>query len=114
MTHDLLHDRLKAFLLNLECLDSAGQKDAFMNEAMECGGRYLPSGNWFEITLHGIITSGMTEDAAIRNWTKAAKSVAPLIEADGFITVHPPFQRPRNHAEEIANARAASCRGARE
>lgn len=33
---------------------------------------------------------------------------ADLIESDGFITVHPhlPFPSPRNHAEEIANARA--------
>lgn len=32
----------------------------------------------------------------------------PEVEQDGFITVHhfPPCGIPRNHAEEIANARA--------
>lgn len=119
MTTHLLNDRLTAFLLNLECLDSAGQKDAFMNEVMENGGSYVPpadaaqSSHLFEIALHGVNAYGASEDEAIRNWTKAAKAVAPLIEDDGFITVHPPFPNPRNHGEEIANARAAAGQGAR-
>jgi hypothetical protein len=118
MTTHLLNDRLTAFLLNLECLGMAGQKDAFMNEVMENGGTYvspdLAAGmsHLFEISLHGVNAYGGSEEEAIRNWTKAAKAVAPLIEDDGFITVHPPFPNPRNHAEEIANARAADGTGA--
>lgn len=118
MTTHLLNDRLTAFLLNLECLCIAGQKDAFMNEVMECGGSYVPpasaaqSSHLFEISLHGVNAYGGSEEEAIRNWTKAAKAVAPLVENDGFITVHPPFPNPRNHAEEIANAQAAYSAGA--
>ncbi|PIE15299.1 MAG: hypothetical protein CSA68_07305 [Rhodobacterales bacterium] len=90
-----------------------GQKDAFFNEIMESGGSYVaPGGNdrsshLFEISLHGVVAYGSSEDEAIRNWKKAARAQAPLVEDDGFITVHPPFPNPRNHAEEIANARAA-------
>lgn len=118
MTTYLHNDRLTAFLLKLEFLDIAGTKDAFMNEVMECGGSYVPpadaaqSSHLFEIALHGANAYGASEEEAIRNWTKFAKSVAPLVEDDGFITVHPPFPNPRNHAEEIANARAAHGTGA--
>ena len=113
MTTHLLNDRLTAFLLNLECLDIAGQKDAFMNEVMECGGSYVPpvdaaqSSHMFEIALHGVNAYGASEEETIRNWTKAAKTIAPLINAQ------PPFPNPRNHGEEIANVRAAVGQGVR-
>lgn len=118
MTTHLLNDRLTAFLLNLECLDMAGRRDAFMNEVIETGGSYVPpadaaqSSHFFEIALHGVNAYGASEEEAIRNWTKAAKAVAPLVEDDGFITVYPPFPNPRNHAEEIANAQADAGAGA--
>lgn len=118
MTTHLLNDHLTAFLLKLECLGPEGQKDAFMNEVMEYGGSYVPpasaaqSSHLFEIALHGVNAYGGSEEEAIRNWTKAAKAVATPIEDDGFITVHPPFPNPRNHAEEIANAQAADSAGA--
>lgn len=92
-------DNHTAFLLNLECLDMAGQRDAFMNEVIESGGSYVrPNGDdWsshlFEIALHGVVAYGSSEDEAIRNWKKAARSQAPLIEDDGFITVHPPLHK---------------------
>ena len=67
MTTHLLNDRLTTFLLNLECLDIAGQKDAFMNEVIECGGSYVPpadaaqSSHLFEIALHGVNAYGGSE-----------------------------------------------------
>lgn len=79
-------DRLSAFLLNLECLDMAGQCDAFMNEVMECGGSYVPpagddwSSHLFEISLHGVVAYGSSEDEAIRNWKKAARAQVSLVE----------------------------------
>lgn len=118
MSFHVQFDRLPGFLLNLECLDIAGQRDAFMNEVMESGGSYVPpagddwSSHLFEISLHGVVAYGSSEDEAIRNWKKAARAQVPLVEDDGFITVHPPFPNPRNHAEEIANAQAAAGAGA--
>lgn len=110
-------NRLHAFLLNLECLGPEGQKDAFMNEVMECGGCYCPPANdgWsglFEISLHGVFACGRSEDEAIRNWIKAARSrVQKSTEARAVAASPLPFPNPRNHAEEIANAQA-TCAGA--
>ncbi len=110
------HDqtRLSSFLLNLECLNMDGQKDAFMNEVIENGGIWYPPRDndacvtyRFELILHGVYAFGVTEEHAIKLWKRAARAVlAWHIEDDGFITVHPPFPLPRNHGEEIANARA--------
>jgi hypothetical protein len=51
-----------------------------------------------------LIEHGTPEEKAL------AQDMRTLIEGevedDGFITVHPPMGRPRNHAEEIANLRA--------
>ncbi len=75
-------ERIHAFLLNLECLGPEGQKDAFMNEVMENGGSYVPPAgdDWashlFEISLHGVVAYGSSEDEAIRNWKKAARAAA--------------------------------------
>lgn len=107
MIHHVEPDRLTAFLLTLECLDPAGRTDAFMNEVMECGGTYVApqpddrTSHLFEIALHGISGWGASEEEAIRRWTKAARAGA----GDIPITIDPPFPRPRNHGEEIANAR---------
>lgn len=110
---NLPHPDLQDFLLNLECLNTAGQKEAIMTEVIESGGTYVPPtrGNWsshlFEIALHGVNAYGASEDEAIRNWKKAARAQVLLCEP-----ADPPFPNPRNHAEEIANAQAAAAAGA--
>lgn len=110
MMPDLTQTRAARFLQSLDSLGPEDRKDAFMNEAMETGGSYLPPhlrcSHLFEIALHDVNAWGADEEEAIRNWMKAARAQTPLIEDDGFITVHPPFPNPRNHAEEIANLRA--------
>lgn len=118
MTTHLLNDRRATFLRGLDHLSMAGKKDAFMNEVMECGGSYVPPvsaaqpanpSHLFEIALHDVNAYGATEEEAIRNWMKAATaqtSQPAPIEAEGGIAAQPPFPNPRNHAEEIANARA--------
>ncbi|MCG7520871.1 hypothetical protein [Ruegeria sp. Ofav3-42] len=113
----LLNDHLTAFLLNLECLDTEGRKVAIENEVIATGGTYVapPTGDtWashvMEIALHGVSAMGVSEEEAIRNWTKAAHrqchGMPPLKSVVPFV----PFPAPRNHAEEIANARAAAGR----
>lgn len=110
MQNELLCD----FLLNLECLGTAGQRDAFMIEITQSGGSYVPpdgdtwSSHLFEISLHGVCACGFSEDEAMRNWIKAARSVARMGDDESRITDRAPFPKPRNHGEEIANARAAA------
>ena len=88
-------DRLAAFLLNLECLDADGQREAFMSEVIEAHGTYEPperdewSSHLFEIGLHGVFAIGANEDEAIRNWKKAAwvqvaNLYQPQIQASDF------------------------------
>lgn len=83
-------DRLTSFLLNLECLDCSGQRDAVINEIIETGGTYTPArpqgdrDTWgshlFEISLHGVYGSGQCEDEAIRNWKKVALTQIPALD----------------------------------
>ena len=73
----LIHNRLAAFLHNLAFLDADGQRDAFMNEAMEAFGRFAaPAGDrshrW-ELDLHGICADGATEEEAMANWKRLAR-----------------------------------------
>ena len=81
MTLDALHNRLAAFLTNLECLDTAGQRDALVSEIVETGGRYdappeMPHAlHLFEISLHGVSASGHDEADAFRAWKRAARAV---------------------------------------
>ncbi|HCO91077.1 MAG TPA: hypothetical protein DIT40_08905 [Alphaproteobacteria bacterium] len=109
----ILHNRLAAFLLNLECLDMAGQRDAVINEVIETGGTYCPpppegSDAWashlYEIQLHGIAGYGHSEAEAVTSWKKAARAACPLPGGNRPPPV--PFPSPRNHAEEIANTLA--------
>lgn len=103
------HKRIASFKLNLECLDTKGRVDAVVNEIMETGGTYTPpqpstsSSHLYELQLHGIPAMGFSMEEAIRNWLKAAERIMRLNTPDPVI----PFSNPRNHAEEIANARAA-------
>ena len=114
MTTHFPHDRLTSFLLNLECLSISGQIEAFINEVIETDGIYTAplkgddtNRHMFEVNLHGIYAFGETETAAITLWKSVARAALDMmVEKDGFITVHPPFPKPRNHGEEIANARA--------
>jgi len=86
MTTHLLHDRLRSFLLNLECLGPIGQKDAFANEVIETGGSYVApnddgrSSHLFEISLHGIVGNGFSEETAIESWKMAARAMVPLAD----------------------------------
>jgi hypothetical protein len=103
MEIDVLHNRLNAFVYSLNGRDDETLKDAFMNEVIENGGTYKPPADdqrcMFEISLHGITASGLSELIAIRNWRMTA-TVALVnagndeVEDDGFITVHPPYSRP--------------------
>ena len=76
---EALYSHLTAFLLNLECLDPHGQRDAIVNAIIETGGTYCPppdDDDWanhrFEISLFSIAAKGTSENEAIQNWTKAA------------------------------------------
>ncbi len=118
----MMNDRLAAFVLGLDKIDAEDTetlKDAFMNEVIENGGSYDPPRDTqrclFEISLHDVAASGASELLAIRNWRIAATARlvnpdARDVEADGFITMHPPCGTPRNHAEEIRNAAAEATR----
>ena len=70
-------DRLPRFLLNLECLGPAGQREAVINECNEANGYFhAPARNrshLWELRLHGIYVTGASEEQAIRNWKKAAQ-----------------------------------------
>lgn len=94
-----LNNRPRAFLVNLECLDAAGQHDAFVNEINETFGRFDPPAgdrsHLWEIELHGISAEGETDEAAMANWKRLARQIylPDDIEDDGFITIHPPLQR---------------------
>ncbi|WPZ24887.1 hypothetical protein UM399_12010 [Sulfitobacter pontiacus] len=118
----MMTERLAAFVSGLDKIDAEDTetlKDAFMNEVIENGGSYDPPHGdqraLFEISLHDVTACGASELTAIRNWRIAA-TVALVnagndeVEADGFITVHPPFGTPRNHDEEIRNAREGCSR----
>ncbi len=94
-----VHNRLPVFLMNLGRLAADDQFDAFVNEVMETSGRFdaaLDGGvaQW-ELNLHGISSRGATTQEAIDNWTREARLVCPLDEAedDGFITVYPPIKK---------------------
>ena len=112
--NDAFHDRLTAFVSSLAGRDMATLKDTFMNEVIETGGDYIPPpegtpDSYFEIGLHGVTAIGADEGQAIDRWIMAATAQlvnrdATQVEDDGFITVHPPCRKPRNHADEIANA----------
>jgi hypothetical protein len=99
----MMTERLAAFVTGLDKIDAEDTetlKDAFMNEVIENGGTYKPPGDnqrcMFEISLHGITASGLSELIAIRNWRMTA-TVALVnagndeVEDDGFITVHPAY-----------------------
>lgn len=123
MTMQAHPDRLCTFVASLELLSCTAQHDAIVAEVLETGGSFTaPTGSgWdshlFRLSLHGTTAYGGTEKRVIRNWKKAARDQlretedfgennTAEIEDDGFITIHPPFPNPRNHAEEIANARS--------
>jgi hypothetical protein len=93
------HSHLPAFLMNLGRLAADDHFDAFVNEVMETSGRFdaaLDNGvaQW-ELHLHGISSRGATTQEAIDSWTREARLVCPLDDAedDGFITVHPPIKK---------------------
>ena len=93
------HSRLPAFLMNLDRLAADDHFDAFVNEIMETSGRFdtAPDGGvgLWKLSLHGISAHGATEQEAIDSWTREARLVCPLDDAedDGFITVHPPIKK---------------------
>ncbi|WP_254655587.1 hypothetical protein [Sulfitobacter sp. EE-36] len=113
-----MNERLIPFVRGVSLIDREDPdtlKDAFMNEVIENGGAYAEETGdktgLYEISLHGITACGVSEIDAIHYWIVAAnKAIAnpkgEEVEADGFITKHPPCGTPRNHAEEIANALA--------
>lgn len=92
-----LHNRLAAFMVNLECLSCTGQKDAFTNEVMETFGRFDPprgdNTHLWELELHDITAVGTSEEETIANWKRLARKHCDLHEssADGFL--HIPTQQ---------------------
>lgn len=115
MSPFVLHDRLTMFLLNLECLDTTGQRDAFINEVMETDGDYdVPNmadssaSHFVELSLHNIVAYGTSEEEALNNWKHIArKSLDHLVEDDGDITIHPPVFGRHDFSAEIAKTIAA-------
>ena len=107
----MMNERLIPFVRGVSLIDREDPdtlKDAFMNEVIENGGAYAGATGektgLYEINLHGITAYGASEIDAIHNWIAAAnKAIAnpkgEEVEADGFITTHPPRGTPRNHAE---------------
>ncbi|AVO36618.1 hypothetical protein [Pukyongiella litopenaei] len=73
----LIHDRLPAFLRNLDRLDASGQRDAVVNEVLETFGWMTPPAgdctHQWELDLHGIAASGASEEEAIANWKRLAR-----------------------------------------
>ncbi|MGO4917676.1 hypothetical protein [Pseudogemmobacter sp. W21_MBD1_M6] len=68
-----LHDRLFAFLINLDRLDRKDQPDAIANEVIETGGIYCcDHGDRFEVTLHGITAYARSQHQAPYIWIIAA------------------------------------------
>lgn len=76
--------RLHQFLVSLECLGTAGQAEAFTNEARETGGtcdfepqfKCRKTGNDFEtyvVDLHGVRVAGVTEFATKAYWKRLAR-----------------------------------------
>lgn len=118
----MMSERLIPFVRGVSQIDHSDPdtlKDAFMNEVIENGGEYAVAPSvetcLYEISLHGIIARGASEVDAIRDWITAANAAlanpaGEELEADGFITMHPPCGTPRNHAEEIRNAAAEATR----
>lgn len=107
MIRPIDQQRILDFLATLECLDQTAHPKAFADEITRTGGSYLPLGlrhtsHFCELSLHGIVAYGASEEEMLRNWKKAATA-----QAAAFVLFAPlPFAHPRNHAEEIANARA--------
>ncbi len=114
MTLHQLHCSLTSFLARIEHLSGTALHDAFVGEVIETGGTYMDppadddgTSHLFEISLHDVVGRGASEPETFANWIQAAERMADrLLDDEGFITVHPPFPNPRNHAEEIANAQA--------
>jgi hypothetical protein len=81
----ILNDRLRQFLINLECLHCAGQHDAVVAEVMETNGSFdAPSGrrsHLWDLHLHGISSTGASAEEAIANWKRLAHATAPLVPA---------------------------------
>jgi hypothetical protein len=112
----MMKERLIPFVRGVSQIDHSDPdtlKDAFMNEVIENGGEYAVAPSvetcLYKISLHGIIARGASEVDAIRDWITAANAAlanpaGEELEADGFITMHPPCGTPRDHNEEIENA----------
>lgn len=97
------------FLAELRCRTQLGRVDAFRAQVEDAGGTFmLPqpgntmSSHLVEVQLYGISAYGDTAVAAVDNWMRAAARATTLPEPDS-----PPFDAPRNHAEEIENLRHA-------
>ncbi len=67
--------------------DAHDRADLVANEVIETGGTYTRPGgtlsHLFEISLHGIHATGLTEEQAIDNWMKCA---ARLLAASDLAT----------------------------
>ena len=76
--HALIHDDLARFLANLDRLDAGGQHDAIIGAVAENYGRFdAPDGErspYWDLDLFGIPAEGVTEEAAIDFWKRAART----------------------------------------
>lgn len=103
---DSPHNPFATFFRRITTRAAADQMDCLINEVIETGGTYTSpdpanntSSHLFEISLHGVCAYGCDDHDALRNWIRAARTTldAALIP------------NPRNHAEEIHNARRFSA-----
>lgn len=103
------HTPLQAFLLNLEIVGHEGQFDAITRAITENGGSLISEDqdpratHKHELTLFKITGRGDTQEEMVRDWQQAARR--------SLKEEKPPFPEPRNHAEEIENARWEMTRG---
>lgn len=78
------NDRLSSFLRAIALRSPEALKDAFMNEVMESGGSYVEPvaekgvSYLYEISLHGVLATGASEEEAVRSWIREAAKAARL------------------------------------
>lgn len=108
-TRDTRPDRA-ALIGALDISDPAQWRGIIAQAVIDAGGTYplqagQIQGGVAQIALYGITATGRDEAEAIRNWICAARvSIRPRRLDSAYCG------KPRNHAEEIANLRAAEGR----
>ena len=105
-------DPIGQLRFDLALLDGAGRADRFLAEIVATGGTIetgLPAPDALRVRMHGLSARGATLSQVIDNWRRAASRAFGPLPHDTPQRL--PADAPRNHAEEIAIARAAEQEG---